>query len=343
MNNLDNFYQKLLTDFYGENSSKEINELYADINKLKFKLEKESDKVRTLEQMIKSMQALNGFNDRQQEDQLKQMEFKTNQLIHINQLNEKLKYEKNELLKQLSAKTTELDLTNINLQQANIDLDQFTAMASHDLKSPLRGISHLTEWVVEDEGNTFTKDSKKNLDLIGLRSKRLTSLIDSLLDYSRVGRKDYEPIEIDLNTDLHESFSLLDNPNSAKLNAAGLPTVQAPASVIQSIFANLFSNSIKYSNVKNCQITVTSTTVYEFIYFSIHDNGKGIDNKLFEKIFEPFVSLQSKDEIEGSGLGLAHSRKLSRHFGGDLYLDSSSPEAGTTFIFKWPTTSKQNA
>ena len=143
MNNLDNFYQKLLTDFYGENSSKEINELYTDINKLKFKLEKESDKVRTLEQMIKSMQALNGFNDRQQEDQLKQMEFKTNQLIHINQLNEELKYEKNELLKQLSAKTTELDLANINLQQANIDLDQFTAMASHDLKSPLRGISHL--------------------------------------------------------------------------------------------------------------------------------------------------------------------------------------------------------
>lgn len=336
MDNHDTFYQQLRKDFYGENSSKKISDLYDDINNLNLKFNREAEKAVNLEKLIKTMKTLQSYNDKQQEEQLQQMEFKTKQLVYINKLNDDLKNEKNVLLKQLSIKSSELDFANKHLQQANTNLDEFTSMASHDLKSPLRAINHLTDWILADKDNSLTVDSKKNLALITQRSLRLSNLIDSLLNYSRVGKEDYLPYEIDLNKALPECFSLLDNPSSAQLKTSKLPTIQAPASVIESIFSNLFSNSIKYGGVKNCQITVSSTSADGFIYFSIHDNGKGIDANYFDKIFDPFVSLQSKDEAEGSGLGLAHSLKLSRHFGGDLYLDSSTPESGTTFIFKWP-------
>lgn len=225
--------------------------------------------------------------------------------------------------------------TEIELSRSNQELDQFAYVASHDLKAPLRGIDNLVGWIWEDIDD---KDSViEHIQLMRCRIQRMKTLLDDLLEYSRVGRMDDEISLVDINflvQDLYQQSSppegfTLEQPDN---QVEPFETLAAP---FGQVIRNLINNAIKHNDSDNGLIRIHAMDKGNTVEIIIEDNGPGIEVKYHDQIFGMFEKLKSKDEVEGSGMGLAMVKKICTSVGGSISVASSKGN-GSQFCVVWP-------
>lgn len=229
------------------------------------------------------------------------------------------------------------------LARSNQELDQFAYVASHDLKAPLRGIANLSEWVEEDLGDNVPEDVRKKMDLIRGRVHRLEALIDGILQYSRAGRVRASVETVDTAALLQEVVELLAPPPEVTVTIGpNMPTLVSERTPLQQVFLNLISNAIKYNRRPGATIDVTVRDAGQFYAFSIADNGAGIAPEYHDRIFGIFQTLESRDKVEGTGIGLSVVKKMVELRGGTITVDSDVGR-GATFTFQWPKVAEERA
>ncbi|QDU10871.1 ATP-binding protein [Gimesia aquarii] len=231
----------------------------------------------------------------------------------------------------------ELLKRNEELARSNRELDAFVYAASHDLKSPLRGLESLVTWIEEDMGETIPPKSARHLAQAKNRVQRMGHLLNDLLLYSRAGRlTEKELIEIQLSEVIRDILELIDVPAGFTVvtvgDTHGFKTARVP---LMQCLQNLIVNGIKHHHKQSGQIEVSARDDGDYIDFSVTDDGPGIAPEFRSRIFEMFQTLQPRDTQEGSGIGLAIVKKIVERYGGTISVESNLG-AGTTFRFKWP-------
>lgn len=219
------------------------------------------------------------------------------------------------------------------LAEKNKDLDDFAYIVSHDLKAPLRGIKTLSEWIYEDYAEALGKEGQEEIKLLQNRVTRMHQFIESLLEFSRLGQTAVSKEVFDLNEavlQVIDSFQPLDN-FEVKLKTK-LPIITGEKVRIEQVFQNLISNGIKYNDKPKGVIEISHEEDKEYYTFMIADNGKGIEEKYFNKIFQIFQTLAARDTYESTGVGLTIVKKIVESHEGKITLVSEVGK-GTTFIF----------
>ena len=250
---------------------------------------------------------------------------------------------KHRLNKELQVKNKEIFEQSQELIRKNQELEQFAYIASHDLQEPLNTISSFIGLISEDYGDSFDEMGKESLNFIQDASIRMKKLIDALLQYSRLGRNsDKENIDVNrLLSELKADLKAVIDKTGTNIISEDFPSIYGAPVEIRLLFQNLISNAIKFidKDVKPIVIIkskiVNSEMNQEMIQFSIQDNGIGIPQEHQDRIFAIFQRLHSRDKYEGTGIGLAHCKKIVESHGGNIWLESQVGK-GTTFFFTLP-------
>jgi signal transduction histidine kinase len=232
---------------------------------------------------------------------------------------------------------TDLKIRNKELERSNQELDQFAYVASHDLMSPLRGIDHISSWIEQDCKGILPDKSKIHLQKLRQRVARMEALLKSILEYSRAGRMESKPENLNVRSLLHNIILTLNIPNGFKVevSSAIVTEIFAAKAALVRVFQNLISNAIKHHDKPEGTIVISWRMLKGFHEFSVKDDGPGIDPKFHDTVFEMFRTLRPRDEVEGSGMGLTLIKKTIEYYGGKIRIESKLGE-GTTFIFTWP-------
>lgn len=226
------------------------------------------------------------------------------------------------------------------LEYTNNELKDFAYIVSHDLKAPLRAIGSLSQWIYADYKDKFDADGKAQLDLLMNRVNRMQNLIEGILEYSRAGRMMEEMVRVDLSTTVTEVIDSLSPAENIRINIDDpLPTVICEKTRIRQVFANLIGNAIKYMDKPQGDIHVGCRQENGFWKFSVRDNGPGIEEKYYEKVFQIFQTLKPRDQFESTGIGLTIVKKIIEMYGGKIWIESKVGE-GSTFYFTLPVTPK---
>jgi PAS domain S-box-containing protein len=229
----------------------------------------------------------------------------------------------------LEAKTQEL-------QRSNQDLEQFAYVASHDLKAPLRAIDILVDWLRDDLENYEGGEVRENLALLKQRTGRLHRLLDDLLAYSRAGRKTGDIAATDTRLLVQDLAILLDPPPGMQVMAdPGLPVITTHATPLEQVLRNLLNNAIKHHPTGSGHVGVTATDHGDLVEFAVTDDGGGIPAEFAEKVFQMFQTLKPRDEVEGSGMGLAIVKRIVEWQGGRIWFEPGPGGRGTVFRFTW--------
>ena len=222
------------------------------------------------------------------------------------------------------------------LESANEELKDFAYVVSHDLKSPLRAIGALADWLSTDYADKFDDEGKEHMRLLVSRVHRMSNLIDGILQYSRVGRVKEALVELNIGDVVREVIDLLSPPANVTISVdTPLPSIIAEPTRIQQIFQNLLSNAVKYMDKPQGEIHIACSAEGDQWKFSVSDNGPGIEPRHFEKIFQLFQTLAPRDRIESTGVGLALVKKIVEMYGGQIWIEST-PGEGSTFYFTLP-------
>jgi PAS domain S-box-containing protein len=222
------------------------------------------------------------------------------------------------------------------LEKSNKELDQFSYIISHDLKAPLRAISNLSLWLQEDLGTSLSEDNNHHLTMLRGRVARMESLINGVLEYSKIGRTNVSLESVDTFVLIGEIIEMLSPPVNMEIKvSSALPVIEAPKIMLLQVFSNLISNAIKYNDKEKGLIVISHEEKESGHEFSISDNGPGIAPEFHEKIFVIFQTLQSRDKFESTGIGLTIVKRILEDRGGSIRVESA-PEKGSTFIFNWP-------
>ena len=236
----------------------------------------------------------------------------------------------------LKALNKELEATVEKLTKTNRELEDFAYVVSHDLKAPLRGIKTLTEWISADYADKIDENGAKQLNLLSNRADRMHNLIEGILEYSRIGRVKEEQVRVNLNELVPQVIDLIAPPANIAITVENqLPLLKFEPTRIAQVFQNLLSNAVKYMDKPQGQVRVGCVEDNGFWKFSVADNGPGIDQRHFERIFRMFQTLSPKDEFESTGVGLTVIKKIIEMYGGKIWVESE-PGQGSTFLFTYP-------
>jgi len=244
------------------------------------------------------------------------------------------------ILEDYSIEKAIVEKMNTKLTSSNKEMEQFAFIASHDLQEPLRTISNYIGLLQNQYKGKLDKDADRYLTSISGATFRMQSLIRDLLEYSKIGN-DENRIAIDCNVLLNDVLNDMNESieeSGAKIHSEQLPIINGYTSGIKSLFQNLISNAVKFRK-KDVHpiINISAELKHNEWFFTIKDNGIGIDKKYYDKIFVIFQRLHSKTEYAGTGIGLAHVKKIIELHGGKIWFESE-PEKGTTFYFTIPKT-----
>lgn len=219
----------------------------------------------------------------------------------------------------------ELARKSERLKEKNNELDEFAHIISHDLKAPLRAIKNLIKFIKEEDKNKLTVESTYDFSLIEQRANRMNSLIDGVLDYSRVGREETPTSNFSLDEIVHKVVEQLQpmNPNVNFKISSNFPVMQNKELFMFQIVSNLISNAIKYNDKDTPIIKIYFKEVGEKVCLTVEDNGPGIPDQFRERVFGVFETLKGRDEIESTGIGLTIVKKMSLLMGGDTKIEDS--------------------
>jgi signal transduction histidine kinase len=219
------------------------------------------------------------------------------------------------------------------LARSNAELEAFAYVISHDLKAPLRGISSLAAWVIEDCRELLPAESAGHLALLDQRAQRMSRLIDGVLAYSRVGRRAAELERVDVGAVVMEVVDSL-GPMRTTIRIDGkLPTVRYNRTQLTQVFQNLVTNALQHMGKPDGEVVVSCAERGEAYEFTVQDDGVGIEAQHFERIFRMFQTLDPNRETTGVGLTIV--KKIVEMHGGAIALEST-PGAGATFRFTVP-------
>ncbi len=222
------------------------------------------------------------------------------------------------------------------LRKVNAELTDFASVVSHDLKAPLRGIKILAEWIAKDQADRLNEEGREQVRLLLSRVQRMHNLIDGVLKYSRAGGTEEDKVEIDLSVLVPEIVDAISPPEHIRVTIdSPLPTIRGETTRVIQVFQNLISNAVKFMDKPQGQIRIGCIGEGEFWRFSVSDNGPGIEEKHFDKIFQLFQTLSARDEYESTGVGLAIVKKIVEMHGGRVWVESQVHQ-GSTFSFTLP-------
>jgi PAS domain S-box-containing protein len=222
------------------------------------------------------------------------------------------------------------------LARSNADLEEFAYAASHDLKAPLRAISHLVQWIAEDVAPLASPDTLENLKLLQGRVARMQMLLDGLLAYSRLGHTVSTAEDVDVAEVVSEVIAMLVPPPDFVVACEGrMPVIRTHRVALQMVVENLIGNGLKHHDRTEGRITVQARPIDGATEFRITDDGPGIAVQFHDRIFLMFQTLASRDDVESSGIGLTIVKKKVQTNGGRIWVESAPPARGTTFGFTW--------
>ncbi|MBH0020851.1 sensor histidine kinase [Pseudoalteromonas sp. SWXJ133] len=239
-------------------------------------------------------------------------------------------------ISELKKDETEKDRLIKKLQKMSDELDEFTSIASHDLKSPLNAIKRLLEWIYDDCKDLLPQEHLENFQLVLSRANRMQVLLEDLLSYSRINSCDSTRASISLESIYQDIEQILEVPKTVTVDIhANNEVLDIPLLPFKTVFQNLISNAIKHNNKEHPIIDISLIPSNQYYIIEITDNGPGIDPKYFSLIFKLFQTLQSRDDVEGSGIGLCIANKLIINYGGKIEV-ASDGKLGSTFTIYWP-------
>jgi PAS domain S-box-containing protein len=242
-------------------------------------------------------------------------------------------FEIKELNKNLERNVAQLQLTNK-------ELESFSYSVSHDLRAPLRSINGYAQMIQEDHAHAFNDEAKRMLNVIRNNAKKMGVLIDDLLAFSRMGRKEITRVTVEFNKLVEPIIAELKNSTSGKTNIILHPlhNTQGDPSLLAQVYMNLISNAIKYSAKKDKPfVEIGSEEKEDEIIYYVKDNGAGFDMQYAHKLFGVFQRLHSNEEFEGTGVGLAIVQRIIVKHGGKVWA-KGMPGDGATFYFSLPKT-----
>jgi len=215
-------------------------------------------------------------------------------------------------------------------------LNDFAYIVSHELKAPLRGIRTLVEWIATDYADKLDEKGKEQMNLLSGQVVRMHNLIDGILHYSRVEHIRGEQTRVDLNKVVQNVIEMLKPPENVVIEVENeLPTVLCEQTRIIQVFQNLLSNAVKHMDKPQGQIKIGCVEEDRFLKFSVADNGPGIEEKDFKKIFQIFQTLPAHGKPKGTGIGLSLVKKIVETYGGRVWVESEVGK-GSVFFFTLP-------
>lgn len=230
----------------------------------------------------------------------------------------------------------ELEAKQAELLRSNKDLEQFAYVASHDLKAPLRAIELLVQWITEGLGGFDQNNVQENLALLAKRTQRLNRLLDDLLAYSRAGRKVGAHRMTDTHALVQDVIQLINPPANITISIDGqLPKFATHPAPLEQVLRNLIGNAIKHHPGPQGRVVVSCVEQPEQYVFAVADDGEGIPAQYAERVFEMFQTLKSRDQVEGSGMGLAIVSRIVQWQRGRVWFEPASDGRGTVFKFQW--------
>jgi len=237
---------------------------------------------------------------------------------------------KNKLLDDLSEK-------NLQLESAYTEMERFTYVASHDIKTPLRNISSFVGLMERDLNKGNMESIPEYLDFIKTNSQSLFFLVGDILEYSKLNSRPDEAVKIvDLNLLAQKVKSSIEmvNENSV-VEIENLPTIKANPTLFKLLFQNFIENGLKYNNSSVPKVKVYAKTYENYLNIIFKDNGIGISEKYHTRIFEMFKRLHSNAQYQGTGIGLAICKKIVDQLFGNIKIESAVGN-GTTFTITLP-------
>jgi PAS domain S-box-containing protein len=230
----------------------------------------------------------------------------------------------------------ELEAKQAELLRSNKDLEQFAYVASHDLKAPLRAIELLVQWITEGLGGYDTNNVQENLALLGKRTQRLNRLLDDLLAYSRAGRKVGAHRMSDTHALVLDIVQMLNPPQGFSVSIDGkLPAFKTHPTPLEQVLRNLISNAVKHHPGPEGRVVVACHEERDHYVYAIQDDGEGIPQQYADRVFEMFQTLKPRDQVEGSGMGLAIVNRIVQWQGGRVWFEPAPSGKGTVFKFQW--------
>lgn len=233
----------------------------------------------------------------------------------------------------------ELKQRTIELQQTNEELESFSYTVSHDLRAPLRAIDGFSKVLAKKTKDKLDPDESRYLNVIIENVGKMGTLIDDLLDYSRMGRLKKKENQVDLEQLINEIFNDLmqsHNQNHIQLTLHPLPKLKGDREMMKHVISNLLGNAIKFSSQKDkTLIEIGGEEGEDNNIYYIKDNGAGFDMEYSDKLFGMFQRLHSDDEFEGTGVGLAIVQRIIQRHKGKIWAESEL-DKGATFFFSMP-------
>ncbi len=254
------------------------------------------------------------------------------QLLHV-RLQESLRREA-----EIQQKEQALSEVNRELKRSNAELEQFAYVSSHDLQEPLRMIVNYLQLLERRYKGRLDADADDFIFFAVDGGRRMQTLINDLLAYSRVGTKGQPFAPTDCNDVARRALAnlhMIVAETGARIDCGQMPTVLADSSQLVQLFQNLVGNALKYRSDRSPQITVSAQRRPKEWLFSVEDNGIGIEPQYFEQVFIIFQRLHTSAQYPGTGIGLSVCKKIVERHGGAIWV-SSEPGTGSTFFFTIP-------
>lgn len=231
-----------------------------------------------------------------------------------------------------------LEDKNLELQAVNKELEAFSYSVSHDLRAPLRAINGYARMLAEDYEAQLDDEGKRIIQTVCANATKMGKLIDELLEFSRMGRKEMLQRNVDMNELVRLSIQEVGKSaqHHAQINVQPLHSVRADESLLRQVMLNLVSNAVKYSMKTEAPVVQISSEKGDGeVVFKIQDNGAGFDMRYADKLFGVFQRLHSDEEFEGIGVGLALVKRIINRHGGRVWAEGKVNE-GATFCFALP-------
>ncbi|GJL68603.1 MAG: hypothetical protein NPIRA06_12380 [Nitrospirales bacterium] len=225
-----------------------------------------------------------------------------------------------------------------SLKQSNEDLEQFAYIASHDLQEPLRTIHGFTQLLAERYKDQLDDRGQEFIGFVTDGANRMQTLIQDLLKYSRIQAQEMNPVPVNAEEVLNEILKhlrMVIEDQQASITHDALPTIQTDRSHFHHLLQNLITNAMKFHGPNPPHIHLSAQEGSHEWIFSVQDNGIGVGSEYFERIFLPFKRLHTREEYQGTGIGLAICKKIVERRGGRIWVESESGR-GSKFLFTLP-------